>query len=241
MSEVDKPDQIDRLNKIVQITAIAIAAIWGIYTFLYTQVLVPKSAPINITMGLELKKAAEPPQITKGAVPALLPVEVHVSAKNPSSREVYLLPNFWVAYGIKITPSAITEDPFKQGLVISATTGTGSVQRHAKESAPTIVAYGRLLTDDVLKPNEGADRRMIFYVPPEEYDLIRVYTNVPTADKMGVLDVKYQIDEKNGVQATTFRLGSKGSRTEIKPDADIDLYKRYEFQSAHSEADLSLR
>lgn len=241
MPETTKPDRLDRFQKKAQIFVLLSAFLWGCYTFVYKEIWVPKSAPVNITMGLELKQAGEASHSTKAPAPSLLPVEVEVSAKNPSSRPVYLLPNFWVAYGIKIVPAAKDANPFQQGFVITAQTGTESVQRHASEAPWVVVAYGRLLQDEVLKPSETAARRMIFYVPQHEYDLVRVMTSLPTVDKAGVLDIEYTLDEKNGVQTKAFRLDAKGGRSEMKTDKNGNYTDtKIELQRAMSEADLSL-
>jgi len=240
MAETAQQSRTDKINKWVQTTAIIIAALWGIYTFLYTQVLVPKSAPVNITVDLDLKKAGESHRSAVGANQPLVPVEMRISAKNPSSRPVYLLPTFWIAYGVKISPTG-EQDPFREGLVVTGETGTGTIQRHTAETANVVVAYGRLLQDTVLKPGETAARKMIFYVPQNEYDLVRVYAAIPTVDKQGTVDIQDQLDEKTGVQSTVYRLGPKGERIKVSPGKDgnyPDL--KMELQQATSQAELSL-
>src|SRR5438093_325085 len=88
----------ESLNTWVQAIGIIIAACWGVYTFGYKEIMVPKSAPVNITLNLQLKKIGGAP--AKGD---LVAVEMRASATNPSSRDIHLLPNAWIAYGIGIT------------------------------------------------------------------------------------------------------------------------------------------
>lgn len=40
----------------VQTTAIVLAGVWALYTFVYKEILLPKSAPVNVSIDLQLKK-----------------------------------------------------------------------------------------------------------------------------------------------------------------------------------------
>ena len=72
----------------------------GCWTFIFKEIEVPKSAPVNISLNLQLKKI-ETPQNNE----VLSAIEMKISATNPSTREIYLLPNAWVAYGGHIAAS----------------------------------------------------------------------------------------------------------------------------------------
>src|SRR5437763_12580581 len=98
----------ERLNTWVQILGILIAAGWGIWTFIYKEIKVPKSAPVNISLNLQLKKVE-----TNPSRQGLTAVEMKISATNPSSREIYLLPNAWVAYGGHINSENPAADQFE--------------------------------------------------------------------------------------------------------------------------------
>src|SRR5713226_5577170 len=105
------------INSWVQTIGIVIAATWGAWTFVYKEIVVPKSAPVNVTVDLELKKiGANQPGATKAK---LIPVELRVSAKNPSSREIYLLPSVWMASGVKV---ASTKHAIDEGLTVTSRT-----------------------------------------------------------------------------------------------------------------------
>src|SRR6266404_5182874 len=82
----------------MQIVGILIAAIWGVYTFFEKEVFIPKSAPVNISVNLQLKKVAT----GSGNQAGLTAVEMNVSATNPSTREIHLLPSAWSARGVRI-------------------------------------------------------------------------------------------------------------------------------------------
>src|SRR5256885_1464223 len=117
------------LNTWVQTIGICIAAIWGVYTFVFKEILVPKSAPVNVTINLQLKKIGTGP--TNGNLTA---VEMKISATNPSSRKVYLLPSVWVAHGIRIKAVERDDAGFADATVKSFQDSTTvySVQRHVE-------------------------------------------------------------------------------------------------------------
>jgi len=239
MAEGEQQSRTEQINKWVQTTAIIIAAVWGIYTFLYTQVFEPKSAPVNITVDLGLKKAGESGFPTAKSGRPLVPVEMKISAKNPSPRQVFLLPSYWIAYGVKMSAVA-GGDPFKDALTITASNGVTNVERDVTETDDIVVGYGGLLSDTVLKPNETATRTLIFYVPPKEYDSIRVFVYIPTVDRQEPVEGEYHFNEKTrGLDLTLYRIGRKGERVEMKLDKDGN-YSDSHLQASHSQAELSL-
>lgn len=90
----------------------------------------------------------------KGTSP-LVAVELRASASNPSTREVALLPNAWVAYGLKTTRGYGDDAAFvKDANAALAPRGAYSVQRHSIAASSAVVAAGRLFSDVTLKPNE---------------------------------------------------------------------------------------
>jgi hypothetical protein len=82
------------LNAWVQTIAIIVAASWGIYTFVYKEITLPKSAPVNVSMDLQLKKIGTSVDKREQEVP-FVAVEMKVRATNPTSRSIYLLPSTW--------------------------------------------------------------------------------------------------------------------------------------------------
>jgi hypothetical protein len=230
------------INAWVQTIGIVLAAAWGVYTFFYTQIIVPKSAPVNITVDLSLKRigTGDPNPINRAK--RLIPVEMRISAKNPSSREIYLLPSAWIAWGLKVEANgSTTPEYFQKPAPINTQTGGNYLERHASVTASDVVAFGGLLIDTMLKPNEVSSRTLIFYVPPNEYDSLDVRAFIPTVAKGGAVDLEWKLDG-NTIAAVMYRLDAKGNnRGELKQDegggySDSELG----LQQATSMAELSL-
>lgn len=109
--------------------------------------------------------------------------------------------------------------------------GNALEQRHAEESGVVVVAWGGLLEDTSLKPNEVATRSLIFYVPANEYDSIEVQALMPTVARAATVELEWEFDDKAGeLKSTMYRLSPGGERKGMKPgkrggysDAKLEL------------------
>ncbi len=243
MAEAEHRSFGKELNAWVQTIGIVIAAAWGVYTFVYTEIVMPRAAPVNITVDLGLKKVGGDKPAVKNPAKQLIPVEMRISAKNPSTREVYLLPSAWIAYGIRIEATGDKPpDEFQKPAALTAETGASNVERCASVSSGDIVAFGGLLPDTELKPNEVSTRTLIFYVPPNEYDSLDVRAYVPTVAKENAVSLEWNLEQKqNTITATMYRLDASGDRQEMKRDKDGSYSdEKIGLQQATSMAELSL-
>lgn len=239
MADEGKRTLAQEISSWMQILGIVVAAAWGAWTFIYKEIVVPKSAPVNVTVDLELKKisAGQPGENKK----RLIPVQFKVSAKNPSTREIYLLPSVWMATGAKITPgdNEIGEVP-----AITSRNEQTVAQRHAAVTENVIIAFGGLVEDDSLKPNEVTTRTFILYVPPNEYDSIDLLTIVPTIAEKGKIDLEWKLDgEKGQIVPTWYRLDAKGAKQGGLGDDEVSAFSKdhkLELQRSVTRATLSL-
>jgi hypothetical protein len=227
------------INSWVQTIGIVIAAAWGGWTFVYKEIVVPKSAPVNVTVDLELKKiGGAQPGVNKKK---LIPVQLKVSAKNPSSREIYLLPSVWMASGVKVTSKEHALDDVP---VVTSHNEESFSQRHAEVTESVIVATGGLVEDDSLKPNEVTARTFIFYVPQNEYDYLDLATIVPTIARKGAVDLEWKLNNQTGqLEPTWYRLDAKGARGNPMSSDEASAYataNKLELQRSITRATLLL-
>lgn len=229
------------INAWVQTMGIILAAAWGVYTFFYKEIWVPKSAPINVTVDLSLKKIGEGTQKVQSSPRRLIPVEMKISARNPSSREIYILPSVWMASGVKVRSADV---PLTSAPTISAANENVFVERHAPTSDFTVVAFGGLLEDTSLKPNEVSGRTFIFFVPANEYDYLDVVAVMPTIEKAHVLDMEWKLNNDTGqMDPTYYRLDGNGLRQGVlKPEeaADYAKARNLELQRSITRTELYL-
>jgi hypothetical protein len=226
----------------IQIVVILFATAFGVYQFVFKEMWSPKAAPINVTLDLQARKAGE----TRNPVPKrqLIALEIKVTAKNPSSRTVYLLTNFWVAHASNITTrSDMDDESINKEVVQALNSGDGNLQmeRHSELENTTIVASGTLFKDKYLRPGEAITRTIIFYIPRGRYEHVQVSAHIPTAAIEGI-ELEWEYDpEKLTFSPKLYRKDATDKPQEI-PAGKGGIYedKELEYQAAESSADISL-
>ena len=146
--------------------------------FIYRDVYLPATAPINLTTEVKVQEAGVGATGVDGR--PLEAIEIRISARNPSSRKVYLLKNLWRAIGVRI--KSIPEDDswvdhanerIGEGYLLAGS-------RHHVSDTATLVAAGNAFADTLLNPNETISAAVVIYLPKGTYDLLQVDTFLPT-------------------------------------------------------------
>jgi hypothetical protein len=231
------------INTWVQTVFIVIAALWGIYAFVFKEIFVPRSAPINISMNLELKEVGSASSDDRAKEYPLSAIEVKFSATNPSTREVYLLPSAWIARGVNIAAAAENEPFLEKADQPIPEDPDNFAAKDATLQSKTTVAVGKLFTDASLKPKETITRTIIFYVKAHSYDSIEVKVFMPSAAKRGVVQQSWIVDkDKNLVSTACFVQKGQPCKAMSAEEADRAYWDpKLELQSAESSSQLSLR
>ena len=151
--------------------AVVVAALWGVYTFIWKDILVPSWAPASLVIEVKPRQeGAETRPEAGGTAP--LRLRLRVIATNPSSRTLYLLPNVWWASAMQRTQAdpgrsfetaanAVLRDPS----VLQAERGTELV-------SAGVVATGRLFIDDQIQPGETLSRDLSIALPRGDSPLV---------------------------------------------------------------------
>jgi hypothetical protein len=228
----------------LQIVAICGAAFWTAWTFYFKEYFIPKTTPVNISLDLALEKVG-PASSRQNS--SLVAIEMKVSAANPSSREVWLLPSAWCVYGIKIKRSEPRDSRYISQIV--SRLGTQGRMRPVGQyfdvETEELTAFGQLYDDAVLRPGEKIKRSLIFYVPKNRYDEIRAQAMIPTAAHTDELVFKWKLKEKDqSLDWDLYRRSSGSGSLELLPEDTknrLNPYPRkYEWQWAEAAANLSL-
>lgn len=231
---------LQKVNTGMQIAGIAIAACWGIYTFIHKEIQTPNAAPVNVTVDLQLRKIAPSAAPIRDEQRKLIAVEMRVSARNPSTREVALLPSVWIAHGMNTSASSDDASFDQRATASLAMAGIQVVERHVTLSASKTVATGRLFTDASLKPNETTQRTLLLHVPERTYDHLVVETLIPTIKKDSKVHLEWRLADDN-LHPFLYRLDERGERKELPKDADGAYHdSKLELQMARSVSEFSL-
>jgi hypothetical protein len=228
------------INTWVQTAGIFVAAVWGFYTFVFKEKLAPKAAPVNISLNLQLKKIG-----ATGTTKGLTAVEMKISATNPASRQLFLLPSAWIAHVIKMEPVEMNEAEFNEAAnsVLGDARNIFPQQRRVRAATSQVVAVGHLFGDKVLKPNETAARTVLFYVPETGYDLVDVIARMPCGADTAGIQLGWNLSEQSLVP-TVSRRDRSGQWVPLRVDQNGDFVdkkdKRLELQTAEATAEISL-
>jgi hypothetical protein len=130
----------------IGIVVSSLVGIGGLVFGFYKDVIAPKSAPINISVNLQLKKIGPGKSDASDIAKRFIAIEMRVSATNPSTRQVFLLPSAWIAHGLNIggSPNDVSGDErsgrtaqFRCGILPGATRRPDFVYRRCnREPVP---------------------------------------------------------------------------------------------------------
>jgi hypothetical protein len=231
----------ERINLWAQTIGIAAAGLWGFYVFVYKEFTQPRYSPVNITIELALQPKGTGPLAQAAAGGALTAVEVQMSARNPSSREIQLLSSAFVIFGDLLQPGSV--DFAKE---LSANPVKSYVrnfpQRHARLLRHVPIAFGSAFSDTTLKPGEVIRRQVIIYVPVRQYDALTAKVALRTMRDTAGYELEWRFDPtKNSIDTPLFRLHN-GKRIPVETDAEgrYKIPEGLEFREASAEWQIAL-
>lgn len=201
--------------------AIIIGGFWAASTFIYKEVILPRTSPANVTMDIRLNKV--------GSNKSLTAIEMEVAATNSGSRVIYLLPNIWVASGYNVV--AVENAEFSNLVNANINSSEGIILKHATtpNMSANAIAAGRLILDTRLNPNEKVSRKLTFYIPTKQYDYIQIQTSTLTSVKESGVNVTWKL-EKDGFHPSMYQVAQNGEFIKLEKN-DMGAYEvRNEFE-----------
>jgi hypothetical protein len=148
----------------IRSVGIVVAFAWGMYTFIWKEIVVPELAPASLSLQVTLAPTGRTRPGAAGQ-PANVELRLEVTAKNPSARKLHLLANPWQLSGVTVVARGDNPD-FAATLNDTLAAGsTDQVQRHAALAYSPPLASGLLFPDDVIHPGETLTRNLLLYVP----------------------------------------------------------------------------
>ena len=153
------------LHEWIRSGGVLIAAAWGIYTFVWQDILVPRWKPAHLSLEATFAPVPGRPVTADGREMTLV-----IKATNPSSRRVYPLANIWWLRVINREPrrvSTVSSDrPFlqesDQALRQEA---LQHIERGVISSTGELLAVGRLFDDDMIDPEGTVNRTILVRIP----------------------------------------------------------------------------
>jgi hypothetical protein len=151
------------LHEWIRSGAVLIAAVWGVYTFIYKDIYVPSQQPAHLSLEASLKPVPDRPTPAVGQEMLL-----EIKATNASSRRVYLLANIWTLRGINLATrtGANANKEFIQELnAVLKDDPVLHKERGVERSTGKLIAIGRLFGDDFINPGNTKNRSILVNIP----------------------------------------------------------------------------
>jgi hypothetical protein len=218
----------------------ALGTFWSIYAWYHQEVVVPSTAPVNLTTEVSVEEVGFGAPTKGSSEEQLDAIQLMVTANNVSSKNIYLLTNYWDAWGGKVAPRSSNADMalwlrnVNQWEAIQNETGQlyySPSGKYYEITAFERVAWGNIFPASyILYPKETISASVVFYVPKNSYDLVHVEVHIPTTEKLKMVDLMFVVDADR-VKPKFFKVGPQGQRTEVVEQAEIDALKVQETQS----------
>jgi hypothetical protein len=154
------------LHHWIQSLGILIASVWGVYTFIYKDILVPSWQPPNLTL-----EATITPVPGRRPGPAGLEATLEAKATNSRTRPVHLLANYWILSGLQRSPAPPPSPATESHLLSQANQVLRQQELSHLESSVTsqpeaaFLAVGRLFDDNLVQPGETISRSLLVRIP----------------------------------------------------------------------------
>jgi hypothetical protein len=171
----------------------AAVSLWGAWILFFKEILVPAVAPVNISLGLDVKKL-KPAEQAGGDIPVLL----SVSAKNSSGKTLRINKSFWVAHAIAINHSQRLDESeiiseinkeMKLQFENNMITGTAS-SRQSSDDTWSVVAFGPLFDTTEIRSGEEIKAQRLILVPAKNsekdgkpLEILKVTVKIPSYAK----------------------------------------------------------
>jgi len=151
--------------------ALVVAALWGVYTFIWKDILVPSWAPASLVIEVKPRQEAFETKTGSGSTGPLR-VRLRVTATNPSSRTLYLLPSVWWATAMQRTETG-PDRPFETAAnAVLRDLPVLQAERGQELVSTGVVATGRLFSDDQILPGETVSRDLSIPLPKNDAPLV---------------------------------------------------------------------
>ncbi len=151
--------------------AVVLAALWGGYTFLWKEILVPSWAPATLVIEVKPREAGfETKPGAERTGPSRL--RLRVIATNPSSRTLYLLPSVWWATAMQRTETGPGRSFETAANAVLRAPSVLQAERGQELVNTGVVATGRLFIDDQILPGETVTRDLSIALPTNDAPLV---------------------------------------------------------------------
>lgn len=153
-----------------QFFLIIFGASWGIYTFIYKDIIVPAKRPPAITLAVTLDELDH--------ADGMILVRAHLVVANRGDAKVWVPALWWNVYGVSFGGEDRTSSEFANEVRPLLQRGDEGVSRFSNIRLAEIVAAGRVPDHELwYQPKDESVHEQLFLVPEGRFDAVQVYVN----------------------------------------------------------------
>lgn len=152
----------------VQFFLIIFGASFGVYTFIYKDILVPAWRPPTIGLAATLEELDR--------ADGMVLIRAHLIVKNPGDAKVWVPALWWNVYGVSFSGEERTASEFADDVRPLLQRGDESVSRFSSIRLGEIVAVGRIPDHEYwYQPKDETVHQQLFLVPEQRFDVVQIY------------------------------------------------------------------
>lgn len=157
-----------KFKESAQFFAILFAGFWGVYTFIYKDIIVPARRPPAVTLTAKIEEL--------NRADGMILVRAQLVVANRGDAKVWVPTLWWNVYGVSYGREDRTASRFTTDVRPLLQRGDQSVSRFSNVRLVEIVAAGRVPNHEYwFQPNDEAIQEQLFFVPESQFDAVQVY------------------------------------------------------------------
>lgn len=210
------------VRDVIQAMALLIAAMWGGYTFIYREIIIPARRPAALVVTPTLEA------IGRRGDTILARATFHMA--NRSAGKVYAPAIWYSVRGLKLRPTD-TEDTAYLRQNGERADSLYSTARFSEFTAADVIAVGKLAPEVETWYEPDGEQRLeqLLYIPADRYDAAQLVVQYLIAKDVGdVEEVRWRaLDDGELEPRLVFRRGSRYGTASMAPAALSDTSARY--------------
>lgn len=192
-----------KFKDVLQIVLLLFAAAWGVYTFVYKDIILPGKRPPAVTLATTLEELDRSD--------GMILVRAHLVVANPGDGKVWVPALWWNVYGERFGNEDRTPPKFVGDVRLLLEGVEESLSRFSNVESREVVAVGRIPDYETwYQPRDETVHEQLFLVPEGRFDAVRVFVDAYISRSIAEFaPTTWEIDEA-GVLNPTLLLKQKG-------------------------------
>jgi hypothetical protein len=163
-----KPNWIQKFKDGLQISLLLFGTLFGIYQFIYKDIIVPSKRPPAVTLTATLDEM--------GRADGMILVRAHLVVANRGEAKVWVPALWWQVVGVSFNGEDRGADQYAKDVRPLLERGEESVARYSSIKRVDFAASGRVPDYELwYQPKDETVHEQLFLVPEKDFDVLQMY------------------------------------------------------------------